>query len=176
MTTKRRILIGPSMAAAIAALAVAGCGGSNNSPQAASGAPATSGGSKTEVDIADSSLGKILVDPDGRTLYMFEKDMGSKSTCFGACASAWPPFRTDGSAKAGAGVSASMVGTTQRSDGKPEVTYNGSPLYYYAGDQSAGDTNGEGLSQFGGGWYVLSPAGEPIDDDTSTSSSGSDGY
>jgi predicted lipoprotein with Yx(FWY)xxD motif len=173
MTLNGRIPIGASLVASLAALAIAGCGGNDNS--AASG-PATPASGKAAVDVADSSLGKILVDPQGRTLYMFEKDTGSKSTCFGACASAWPPFRTDGSAKAGAGASAAMVGTTSRSDGEPEVTYDGHPLYYYAGDQSPGDTNGEGLTQFGGGWYVVSPSGQPIEGNEAASAGGGSGY
>ena len=67
-----------------------------------------------------------------------------------------------GRPKAGSGVNASMLGTTTRSDGKDEVTYNGHPLYYYAGDQKAGDTNGQDLNQFGAPWYVVSPAGNKI--------------
>jgi len=108
------------------------------------------------------SLGKILVDSRGRSLYLFEKDTGPKSTCYGSCAVAWPPFTTSGTPTAGTGAKASLIGTTTRTDGKDEVTYNGHPLYYYAGDSAAGDTNGQDLNQFGAAWYVLSPAGNQI--------------
>ena len=91
-------------------------------PTTASGRPAT-------VDVANSGLGKILVDSQGRTLYLFKKDSGTKSACTGACASAWPPLRANGKPTVGGGANASMVGTTTRSDGKPQVTYNGHPLY-----------------------------------------------
>jgi predicted lipoprotein with Yx(FWY)xxD motif len=128
------------------------------------------------VNVRNTSLGNILVASQGRTLYLFEKDTGSKSMCSGVCASDWPPFRTSGKPKAGSGVTASLVGTTTRSDGKPEVTYNGHPLYYYAGDQKAGDTNGQGLVAFGAGWDVVSPTGNKIEGSGSGSTGSSSGY
>jgi predicted lipoprotein with Yx(FWY)xxD motif len=114
----------------------------------------------------------ILVDSQGRTLYMFQKDSGMKSACFGACASDWPPLRASGKPTVSSGVNASMVGTTTRSDGKPQVTYNGHPLYLYTGDQKPGDTNGEGLTAFGGGWFALSPAGNQVSGQASSSGGG----
>jgi predicted lipoprotein with Yx(FWY)xxD motif len=163
MTRRRSIHLGSALAVPAVVLAIAGCGGSSSNANANSGTTAagtTAAG--TTVNVRSTSLGKILVDSRGRTLYLFEKDTGSKSTCSGACASAWPPFRTSGTPKAGSGVTASLLGTTTRSDGNDEVTYNGHPLYYYAGDQKAGDTNGQDLNQFGAPWYVLSPAGNKI--------------
>ena len=80
------------------------------------------------------------------------------------CASAWPPLTASGTPRAGSGVSAKLLGTTKRADGKTEITYAGHPLYLYAGDQKAGDTTGQGLDQFGAEWYVLSPAGSKIDE------------
>ena len=118
--------------------------------------------SPASVDVRDTSLGKILVDSQGRSLYLFKKDTGPKSTCYGSCAVASPPLTTGGTPKAGSGAKASLIGTTTRTDGKDEVTYNGHPLYYYAGDSAAGDTNGQDLNQFGAAWYVLSPAGNQI--------------
>jgi predicted lipoprotein with Yx(FWY)xxD motif len=156
MTHRRSIYLGSALALPAIAVAIAGCGGNSSNANAS---PASSG---STVNVRSTSLGKILVDSQGRTLYLFEKDTGPKSTCFGACASAWPPFRTTGKPKAGAGVTASLLGTTTRSDGNDEVTYSGHPLYYYAGDQKAGDTNGQDLNQFGAPWYVLSPAGKKI--------------
>jgi predicted lipoprotein with Yx(FWY)xxD motif len=167
MTRRRNIFLGAALAAPVAALAIAGCGGNGDAVKASSPAAtkAAGAGGGATVDVRTTKLGKTLVDSQGRTLYLFEKDKGMKSTCFGACASVWPPFTTSGKPQAGAGVSASLLGTTARSDGKPEVTYNGHPLYYYASDQKPGDTTGEGLDQFGAKWYVLSPSGKKIDND-----------
>jgi predicted lipoprotein with Yx(FWY)xxD motif len=155
----------------LVALAVAGCGGSSNS--SASAAPSTHG-SKT-VDVANSGLGKILVDAKGRTLYLFKKDKGTKSTCFGACATNWPPVRVTSKPTVSNGLTASKAATTKRSDGKPEVTYNGHPLYLFAGDQKPGDTSGQGVSAFGGSWFAVSPAGTQVSGSSSSSSSSSSG-
>jgi predicted lipoprotein with Yx(FWY)xxD motif len=105
----------------------------------------------------------MLTDGEGRTVYYWEHDTGSSSTCYGACAGAWPPVLTTGAAVAGAGVQASLLGTTTRTDGKVQVTYHGHPLYYFAGDSKPGDINGEESTAFGGKWYILSPAGTKIE-------------
>jgi predicted lipoprotein with Yx(FWY)xxD motif len=167
-------------AAAISLIALAaGCGSSNsNNATAASPTPKTASGQSATVGAAnEGNLGTILVDSKGRTLYMFQKDSGTKSSCFGACASAWPPLRASGKPTVGSGANASMVGTTPRSDGKPQVTYNGHPVYLFSGDKSPGDTNGEGVSAFGGSWFALSPAGNQVSapPSSSGSSSGSGG-
>ena len=122
----------------------------------------TAGAPGTTVDIARSPLGRILVDSKGRTLYDFPPDMQGASTCYGACAALWPPLTTTGKPHAGAGVSASLLGTTKRSDGKVEVTYNGHPLYYYVADTKRGQTSGQGLNQFGAPWWAISPNGQEI--------------
>lgn len=110
------------------------------------------------------SLGQILVDGAGRSLYLFEKDKGSTSNCSGDCAKVWPPFTSSGPATAGTGAMSSLLGTTSRTDLSTQVTYHGHPLYYYVSDGSkAGSTAGQGLNQFGAGWYVLSPAGSKVD-------------
>ena len=114
------------------------------------------------VSIAKSPLGRILVDSKGRTLYDFVKDNGTASSCYGACAALWPPFTTKDKPVAGRGVRASLLGTTKRKDGKLEVTYNRHPLYYYVTDTKPGQTTGQGLTQFGAPWWVLSPAGKEI--------------
>ena len=111
---------------------------------------------------ASSKLGPILVDGSGRTLYLFKKDNGTTSSCDGACATAWPPYTTTGTPKAGAGVTASLLGTTKRTDGTTEVTYHGHPLYYFARDSKPGDTNGQNVDAFGAEWYVLSPTGTEV--------------
>jgi predicted lipoprotein with Yx(FWY)xxD motif len=108
-------------------------------------------------------LGVILVDGNGRALYLFEADKGTASSCNDACAAVWPPLTTMGAPVAGAGASQSLLATTTRKDGATEVTYNGHPLYYFVSDKQAGDTAGQGLSSFGADWYVLSAAGTKID-------------
>jgi predicted lipoprotein with Yx(FWY)xxD motif len=167
MTRRRNIILVPALAVPMIAVAIAGCGGSSNNASASPSTTTTKQSSSAggaAANLRSTSLGKILVDSRGRSLYLFEKDTGPKSTCFSACASAWPPFRTNGKPTAGTGVKASLLGTTTRSDGNPEVTYNGHPLYYYAGDQKAGDTNGQDLNQFGASWYVVSAAGKKVGD------------
>jgi predicted lipoprotein with Yx(FWY)xxD motif len=159
----------------LTALVLASCGGGGNDATASAAPPKTATGRPATVGVANSDLGKILVDSQGRTLYLFKKDAGTKSTCFGECASDWPPLRADGKPAVGSGASASMVGTTTRSDGKPQVTYQGHPLYLYEGDQKPGDTNGQGLAAFGARWYALTPAGNQVSGGTSTSG-GSSGY
>jgi predicted lipoprotein with Yx(FWY)xxD motif len=108
-----------------------------------------------EVKAKDVSIGKILVDGKEMTLYLFEKDKGGKPSCTGACAAQWPPLITDGKITAGPGVNASWLATTDRSDGTKQVTYHGWPLYHYAKDMKSGDMNGQGLTSFGGAWYVV---------------------
>ena len=171
MTTifKRRSAAAHARTAAVAGvaalvLAVAGCGGgSGGAYGGSSGAPTAAGSGTASVSLAQSDLGEILVDGQGRTLYLFEADKGTASRCDGACASAWPPLTTAGSPIAGAGVSASKLGTTARGDGTTEVTYHGHPLYTYAGDSAPGQTAGQGSDDFGAEWYVLSAAGTPIE-------------
>jgi predicted lipoprotein with Yx(FWY)xxD motif len=93
---------------------------------------------------------------------VFAADKGTTSTCYGACASLWPPLPVTGAPKAGTGVSASLLGTAKRSDGTTEVTYAGHPLYYYAPDTAAGSITGQDISQFGAKWYVLTANGKEI--------------
>ena len=132
-------------------------------------APSSQSGSAT-VSVADSSLGQILVDGNGKTLYLFEADTSTQSTCSGGCAQAWPPVTTNGAPKAAGGASASLLGTTARSDGTTQVTYGGHPLYSFTGDTKPGDTNGEGSTAFGAGWDVLTPTGEKIEKSASSGS------
>jgi predicted lipoprotein with Yx(FWY)xxD motif len=149
-----------ALGAGACALIVAGCGGGG----ASGGTPAKSTASGATVGVKRSGLGNVLVDAKGRTLYLFEADKTTKSTCYGACASVWPPLSAAGAPKAGPHVVASQLGTTKRTDGTTEVTYHGHPLYYYAGDARPGDTKGQALDQFGAEWYVLAPSGSKIDE------------
>jgi len=102
------------------------------------------------------------VDAQGRTLYLWDADHGSKSTCSGACAQAWPPVTTTATPKASGAVKASLLGTTKRADGSREVTYAGHPLYTFAGDTQAGQTTGQGSNGFGAPWWVVTPAGKAL--------------
>jgi predicted lipoprotein with Yx(FWY)xxD motif len=151
---KRHILVTAALAAGLIATV----------PASSSGAATSSGSAKARatVAIANSKLGRILVDGKGRTLYDFPPDKSMASTCYGACAALWPPLTTTGKPVAGHGVRASLLGTTKRKDGKLEVTYNHHPLYYFVSDQKAGQTTGQGVNQFGAPWWVISAAGKEI--------------
>jgi predicted lipoprotein with Yx(FWY)xxD motif len=132
---------------------------------ATSAYPSATGGKAARLGAASSSLGRIVVDSKGHTLYLFEKDKGRRSTCYGACAAYWPPAVTHGKPKARAGLKQSLIGTTRRRNGSVQVTYAGHPLYRYAGDNRPGQTNGAGLQDFGGGWDPVSPAGKKVESD-----------
>ena len=119
-----------------------------------------------QIGSAALAPGTALVDGTGRALYLFEADTGTTSTCTGACAQVWPPLLTSGPAPVTTGAAqASLVGTSPRADGTRQVTYDGHPLYYFAGDTAPGDVRGQGIHNFGGGWYVVTPGGDEIDDD-----------
>ena len=116
------------------------------------------------VDVAASKYGQILVDSQGKALYVFAADKSSVSTCYDSCASVWPPFLADKGATIDAmhAATASLTGTTTRTDGSVQVTYNGHPLYYYSGDKKVGDVLCQGAVDHGGAWYVVDPQGNPI--------------
>jgi predicted lipoprotein with Yx(FWY)xxD motif len=160
--TRSMTLLAGAAAILLATLVLAGCG--SGASAIAQAAPAkTASGHPATVDVANNSkLGKILVDSQGRTLYLFQKDSGSTSSCTGACAAAWPPLRSSGNPVVLGAANASLAGTIARSDGKPQATYNGHPLYSFVMDTKSGDTNGEGLTAFGGTWFAVSPAGNPV--------------
>jgi predicted lipoprotein with Yx(FWY)xxD motif len=160
-------------AIAVAAFAFAGCGNSGRSNHRSQVTPKTAIGKSATVGIANENLGKVLVDSQGRTLYLFERDSGSKSTCTGACSVDWPPLLATGKPTVGSGANASLVSTSARSDGELQVTYNGHPVYLFSGDQKPGDTNGQGVNAFGSLWYALSSAGDPV---TTQARSGGYGY
>ena len=109
-----------------------------------------------------TSLGTVLVDSHGHTLYLFRKDTGRRSHCSGSCAQAWPPLLTRAKPKARGGAKQSMLSTSRRANGKRQVLYNGHPVYRYAFDSAPGDTFGEGLNAFGARWFVVAPSGRAV--------------
>jgi predicted lipoprotein with Yx(FWY)xxD motif len=126
------------------------------------GAVAASSQGGAVVKLGQSSLGRILVDAHGKTLYLWAHDRGPRSTCNGDCAEYWPPLLTRGTPRALAGARANLLGTSRRSDGRMQVTYAGHPLYYFVQDTKPGQTKGEGLTGFGGRWDPVSAAGAPV--------------
>ena len=158
-------LAGPATAAAIVMLAACGSssgGGTNtsapagNSGGSSSSAPA-SGSSSVVVKIKKTGAGTVLTNAAGFTLYTFQADKGSTSVCYGACAQFWPPVIGTAHLATGQKISGHF-GTTTRKDGKIQVTYDGHPLYTYAGDTQPGQTSGNGINQDGGIWNVITTA------------------
>ena len=165
---------------AVAGLAIAGCGSSGGSSTGSEGAYGEGGsstssesgeGSKTAsaspeatgaavVSVAQTKLGKVIVDSKGMTLYDFHKDKGTTSSCYGGCEAVWPPMLSEGKPQAGEGAMSSKLGTTSRKDGTTQVTYAGHPLYTFVEDTKPGETNGNDFSSFGAQWYALKPSGE----------------
>lgn len=129
--------------------------------------------SATSVGVGQSNLGRILVDSHGHSLYLFDRDSRGKSSCYGGCAGEWPPLIASGKAHANSGIKAALLGRTKRRDGRWQVTYKGHPLYTFSGDTARGQINGEGLDDFGGWWYLISPAGVKI---VGAASTGVPGY
>jgi predicted lipoprotein with Yx(FWY)xxD motif len=117
------------------------------------------------VTTARTGLGQIIVDGSGRSLYLFEKDRHGRSACSGVCTVYWPPLLTNGRPTAVKGAKPSLLGSIRRADGSHQVTYAGHPVYFFSGDAARGQTNGEGLKDFGAAWYVLTPSGAKIDRD-----------
>lgn len=155
---------------AVAPLLLAACG-SSASPSASSSASGGSGGSSPTIASAHTSaLGTVLVNGSGQTVYEFVNSNGTQRACNSSCQIVWPPVTSGGSSVvAGSGLTGHL-GTTGSSQ---QVTYNGAPLYTYAGDTAAGQTNGQGLKTFGGIWYALTPQGHVASASTAATSSGS---
>jgi predicted lipoprotein with Yx(FWY)xxD motif len=179
----RPLTLGAAAAAAVALLA--GCGSSSSSSSTAASTPTQSTAAATTtaatttaaastgemVQTKHTKLGTILVaGAKQRTVYLFEADKGTKSTCDGECAQDWPPVTTSGAPTVGGSAVSADLGTTTRSDGTKQVTYKGHPLYFFEDDKATGDTSGEGSTAFGAGWYVMKPSGSKIDDDDDSGS------
>lgn len=183
---RRPIALGTAAIATVALLA--GCGSSSSSSTTSSAA-STAASTPTQSTAASTTaatasgvavatkhgkLGTIVAaGPKHLTVYMFEADTGSTSSCSGACAKAWPPVTTAGKPAASGGAVAADLGTTMRSDGTEQVTYKGHPLYFYDDDKDAGDAYGQGEKAFGADWYVLKPDGNKVDEGSGGNSSSS---
>ncbi|WP_439883070.1 COG4315 family predicted lipoprotein [Pontibacter sp. MBLB2868] len=142
------------------------CSGENNTSVISKVEPETeevvaNEGARVETRSTEA-LGAYLTDAEGRSLYIFEGDTAMQSNCYDDCAAAWPPFLSEGTAEAGVGVEAAMLGAIKRKDGSTQVTYNGMPLYYFIKDAEAGQTNGQEKEGFGAEWYLLTPKGEKV--------------
>jgi predicted lipoprotein with Yx(FWY)xxD motif len=163
--------------ALISLLALAGCGGGDGSGGGGYAGKGGGGAAETTevapnpeegatfVSVASvPGLGQVIVDSAGHTLYDFHKDQGATSSCYGACAAAWPPLLTEGEPHASNGAQAGLLGTTERKDGSEQVTYDGRPLYTFTGDKAPGEATGNDVDAFGAEWYALTPSGSEPED------------
>jgi predicted lipoprotein with Yx(FWY)xxD motif len=161
---------------AVIGLVAAGCGGSSASSMPKSGvAGAQHATSSVAVKTRKiKGLGVVLVNPAGRTLYVFMKDRQRRVSCTGACQSFWPPlkWKASGKPKAGGAAKSGLLGTDKNPSGGKVVTYKKWPLYTYSGDSAAGQSNGWNMTLNGGKWYVISPAGKVIKHKTSSGGGG----
>lgn len=150
-----RRIIGITLTGLALTAALAAC---SSSDDAGSGASAST--SDADLSTADSSLGTIVVDGTGMTAYYFDKDTADsgKSACTADCAASWPAIETTSTTPTVEGVTGT-VGTITGTDGKPQLTIDGRPLYTYVGDAKPGDVTGQGV---GGIWYVVAPDGTEI--------------
>ena len=155
---KRRVI---GLSALLAAWTVAGAGAvaASTTQATVANSGATSAASLTA---HSSRYGKILFDGRGRVLYLFARDRGGRSSCSGACATAWPPFLTKGAPRTLSGVNAKLLGTTKRGDGTLQVTYAKHPLYYFKEDTKPGQIKCQNVSNFGGLWLVVAPSGKSV--------------
>jgi predicted lipoprotein with Yx(FWY)xxD motif len=129
---------------------------------AAIAVPAALAADRGTVIVRGSNYGRVIFDGKGFALYAFTKDRRGKSTCYDACAKAWPPYIVKSRPRAGAGSSRSLLGTTRRSDGRLQATYAGRPLYYYVGDRKAGQILCQNVREFGGLWLVVRASGRLV--------------
>jgi predicted lipoprotein with Yx(FWY)xxD motif len=163
-----------AIGAAAGALILAGCGGDDDDDGGESTEPAAAAMTQTEtapaeagggpgvtIKTSESQYGQVLFDGDNQAIYYFAKESGSKSECYGECATAWPPVLTEGDPQAGSGARAGLLGTTQRDDGTAQVTYDGHPLYYYV-DDPKGEVLCHNVDEFGGLWLAVQGNGQPV--------------
>jgi predicted lipoprotein with Yx(FWY)xxD motif len=175
--SKRTKLVAGVGGALGAAVVVAACSSGASSSAAAPAASPAGGSSSsagasssggTVITTAKSSGGTVLASSSGRAVYLWAKDTGDMSNCNGACAGAWPPVTTTATATASGSAKASDIGTITRSDGTKQVTYDGHPLYYFAGDSGPGTASGQGSDGFGAKWWLVAPTGSDVTASVST--------
>ncbi len=159
----------PVAAVAVAAMVLTACTSSGTavSTPFTSSRPALEHGPTYEVKVQNiAGLGPVLVDGQGIALYLYQTDrQGTPSRCYGICSVQWPPDTLPtGVARpvAGPGVEPRLLGTAPRTDGTTQITYNGWPLYFWPPDRTPGTATGQGLTNAGGLWYVLDPAGNAV--------------
>jgi predicted lipoprotein with Yx(FWY)xxD motif len=157
-TARRHSVLAIAALVAVAVLAALGSGDARAQSRGVRAARQTHA-QRAIVKLRTTVYGKVLVDGQGRTLYLYTPDGHDRSVCYGRCASYWPPLLTAGKPRAGAGVNAKLLGATRRSDGRRQVTYAGHPLYLFAQDSKPGQTNGEGVQ---GIWYVVAASGKQV--------------
>lgn len=167
MTRQLRFVHRPSavLAVTVAALLLVACSGGAGSGASAS----ASGAGGPTLAVATTDIGQVVTGPDGKTLYMFAKDTAEKSACNDQCASNWPPLTVPSGqqAVAGQGLTAEWLHTITRDDGTVQVSYGGHPLYYFAGDKAAGDTNGQDVNDV---WYAAGADGQPLQEEDESES------
>lgn len=150
------------LAAACSSTSGTGASGTGSGGGTGASAAASGSGSGMVITARQSSAGPFLTDGSGRTVYLWVKDTTGKSACSGACAGAWPPVTASGTVTAAGGVKTSDLSTITRSGGTKQVTYDGHPLYYFAGDSGPGQDSGQGSDGFGAKWWLVAPSGSAI--------------
>ncbi len=158
-----RLLVGAALGAVLVVAAACSSSGASPPPttKVAPGVTSSKAAAVSVSTVRHGSMGTILVDQAGRTLYRYSPDGTGKTTCTGACATVWPPLTVPaGTAHVAgkAGVSAADLGTITRPGGALQVTFKGMPLYRFSGDSKPGDVNGQGVD---GTWFVVSPSASP---------------
>jgi predicted lipoprotein with Yx(FWY)xxD motif len=156
----RKSIVAVVLAVALAVAGVAAAAAIANPQSLRSLAMSKSSASGTKITLHRTKIGKILATRSGMTLYLFMADKHGKSACYGKCANFWPPAIKKGKLRAGAGVKASLLGTTKRRNGKRQVTYKGHPLYRFKLDKGAGQIAGQNQDFFGGEWFAVSASGK----------------
>ncbi len=162
-STRRTARIAMIVGVPLLAVITAACGSSSSASSTGSGGGTspTTPPSGQSLAVADTSLGAVLVDGNGMTVYMLTADSPGKSSCATQCLVYWPAVSVAGTPTVGSGVVA-KVGQGTTPDGAPILTAGGWPLYTYVQDHAPGDVTGEGVQSFGGTWYALSPDGQPV--------------
>ncbi|NDL60314.1 COG4315 family predicted lipoprotein [Phytoactinopolyspora mesophila] len=147
-----------ALAGVAALLSLSACGTDDDAADTEANDDVAAEGNGDVVAVTESSLGEILVDGDGMTLYLFTVDEPGVSNCDEDCLEVWPPM--EGEPEAGSGVNADLLGSTEHDDGTVQATYGDWPLYYYAGDAAPGDLDGQGLNDV---WFVLDADGNAVE-------------